>query len=42
MDTRFLTPTEISVLSVEACNFSSPEKMLPPTTESSAHDDYGL
>jgi len=25
MDIRFLT-TEISVLSVEACNFSSPEK----------------
>jgi len=28
------TTTEILVLSVEACNFSSPEKMLPPTIES--------
>ena len=26
MDTRFWTTTEISVLSAEACNFSSPEK----------------
>ena len=42
MDTRFWTTNEISVVSVEARNFSSPEKMSLPTIESSAHDDYGL
>jgi hypothetical protein len=34
MGTRFWTTTEISVLSVEACNFSWPNKMPPPTVGS--------